>query len=263
MKLPACALLIAAAFCCWSADAAVPKQHAAFGIALGDAPQAVLTLLGEQYKECRLAKGIYRAAPGEAAAYTASLAINPGLTAHDPATLDLCTYSPAGDGVTDAIDARFLHPSIDAQQRLYFVEVQRSYPDVVYLPRAVVRNSFDDVRAALFRLYGRPIDEKRERIVSSAASRAVSLGFAANVKREDYLVRYLWAAAGRLASVEQDDTGCECDERYVKAVLEITRSPKTMPRNKFYVLSIKVVVEDVAGRRRQDAWNAQWRKSGK
>jgi hypothetical protein len=241
----------------------VPKQHEAFGIALGDTPQAVLTLLGEQYKACRLVKAVYRAVPGEAAAHTASLAINPGLTAHDPGTQDLCTYSPAGDGVTDAIDARFLHPSIDAQQPLYFLEVQRSYPDVVSLPRAVARNSFDDVRGALFRLYGRPIDEKRERIVSSAANREVSLGIAGNVKREDYLVRYLWAAAGRLASVEHEDAGCECDGRYVKAVLEITRSPMTIPRNKFYVLSIKVVVEDVSGRRRQDAWNAQWRRSGK
>jgi hypothetical protein len=77
------------------------------------------------------------------------------LTAQDIAPQDLCAYSPAGDGVTDAMDARFLHPTIAPEQRVYFLEVQRSYPDVVYAPRPVLPNSFDGIRAELVRLYGR------------------------------------------------------------------------------------------------------------
>jgi len=44
----------------------------------------------------------------------------------------------------------------------------------------------------------------------------------------------------------------------VKAVIEISRSPSTIPKNKFYVLSVALFVEDTELRARQNAWNAQW-----
>ncbi len=133
--------------------------------------------------------------------------INAGLSAHDPASLNPCTYSPAGDGIVDSIEARFTHPDIDAKQPLYSLEAFRAYPDAVQAAAAAPAHSRStSVRRELFRTYGKPIDERRERIVSSAASADASLGVARKVKREDYLVRYLWAAQGRLADVEHG--GC-------------------------------------------------------
>jgi hypothetical protein len=123
-----------------------------------------------------------------------------------------------------------------------------------------LRNSFDELRAELLRTYGRPIDERRERVASSAANLAASLGIGDDVAREDYLVRYLWAAKGRLAKTEHEDAACDCGGPYVKAIIEISRSPSTVPRNKYYVLSVILRVEDPDLRIRQDAWNAQWQQ---
>jgi hypothetical protein len=236
---------------------------AAFGIALDATPDSVKTFLAERYKPCRVGSSVYRHRMGEAEASIAAIEINPGLAQHDPGSLNLCAYSPAGDGVTDAIDARFTHPDVDRNQPLYSLEVFRAYPDVVHTGPPRVRIAFDDVRSELFRTYGKPIDQRRERIASSAANRATSLGIYKNVKREDYVVRYLWASEGRLPDVEHDDIGCDCTGRYVKAIIEISRSPSTIPKNKFYALSVKLVVEDPDLHTRQAAWNAQWRQDKK
>jgi len=198
---------------------------------------------------------------GEAAErQTAALTINPGLAQHDPSSLTVCEFSPAGEGITDAIEARFAHPDVDADRRLYSLLVLREYPDVVYAQPPRGRTTFDEVRKALFQTYGKPIEERRERVASDAANRIKSLGLAGDVKREDYLVRYLWAVQGRLPDAEHDDASCDCKARYVKAAIEISRSPSTKPANAFYVLSVKLLVEDPDLRTRQDAWNAQWQQ---
>jgi hypothetical protein len=243
---------------CATAHAAPPKQASAFGVELGATPQSVASVLAERYRVCSVAQSVYHELPGESVQHIAGLDINPGLTFNDIGAPDVCAYSPAGDGVTDSIETRFAHPAVDRNQSLYSIEATRVYPDVVYAPLPRLRNSFEQLRAELFRTYGRPIDEKRERVASSAANLAASLGIGQNVKREDYLVRYLWAATGRLADTEYEDASCDCGGRWVKAIIEISRSPSTIPKNTFYVLSVKVVVEDPALRNRQAAWNAQW-----
>ena len=247
--------LIAVSF---GARAAAPKQAMAFGVELGASPQAVAGSLGERYRPCSAVKSIYHELPGEHVQHIAELDINPGLTFNDIGAPDVCSYSPAGDGITDSIETRFAHPDIDRNQPAFSIEAKRVWPDVVYAPVPKLRNSFDDVRAELFRIYGRPIDERRERIASSAANLAASLGIGQNVKRDDYLVRYLWATKGRLPAVENQDATCDCGGPYVKAVIEISRSPSTIPKNKFYVLSVALFVEDPDLRARQDVWNAQW-----
>jgi len=243
---------------CVGARAAAPKQVSAFGIDLGMTPQTVASTLAERYQVCNVVKSIYHASEGDTAEHIAALEINPGLTFNDIGAPDVCSYSPAGDGITDSIEARFLHPAIERDQAVYSIEAKRVYPDVVYSPLPRLRNSFDELRSELFKTYGRPIDERRERVASSAANLAASLGIGQNVKREDFLVRYLWAQKGRLTEVENEDTSCVCTGRYVKAVIEISRSPSTIPKNKFYVLSVALFVEDTELRARQNAWNAQW-----
>ena len=91
----------------------------------------------------------------------------------------------------DSVEARFTHPDVDPKQPLYWLQTFRAYPDVVHATPPRVRISFDEVRNELFRRYGKPSDERRERIVSYAASTETSLGVVKKVKREDYLVRYL------------------------------------------------------------------------
>ena len=243
---------------CLGARAAPPKQTAAFGLELGTPPQSVARSLAERYGACSVVKSIYHELPGQAARHTAGLDINPGLTFNDIGAPDVCAYSPAGDGITDSIETRFAHPDVDRNQALYSIEATRVYPDVVYAQRPRLRSSFDEIRAELFKQYGRPIDERRERVTSSAANLAMSLGIGQNVKREDYLVRYLWAKKGRLPDVENQDASCDCSGLYVKAVIEISRSPSTIPKNKFYALSVAVFIEDPEIRAKQDAWNAQW-----
>ena len=174
-----------------SAFAAAPKRTAAFGIELGATPQSVSASLSAQYELCVPLKRIYHQTPGDSAEYTAALTINPGLSSRDLATSDVCPDSPAGNGITDAVDARFVHPEIDPAQRLYSIEAHRLYPDVVHGRPPRLRNSFDELRAELFRTYGRPIDERREQVASSAANLAKGLGIRDAVEREDYLVRYL------------------------------------------------------------------------
>jgi hypothetical protein len=255
--------LLAAGLGIGSVGAAAPTHPAAFGLELGASPGFVKTALEERYQACTVVRSIYHEVPGESAPQTAALAINPGLSFNDIGAPDVCAYSPAGSGITDAVDARFVHPDLDRNQPLYSVEVQRLYPDIVYGQPPRLRNSFDALRAELFRTYGRPVDERREKVASSAANLAASLGIAHDVKREDYVVRYLWAARGRLAKDEYERAACDCEGPYVKAAIEISRSPSTIPKNKFYVLSVTILVEDVELRARQDAWNAQWQRQKK
>ena len=257
------AIAIAGVLACASGFAATPRQTAAFGIALDAAPDSVKRFLTEHYAPCTVARSIYRDGAAGTDTHTADLTVNAGLAAHDPASLDPCTYSPAGEGITDSIEARFTHPDVDPKQPLYSLLAFRVYPDVAEAKPPRVRVSFDDLRNELFRTYGKPIDERRERIVSYAANTAASLGVARKVKREDRLVRYLWAAKGKLPDVDREDAGCDCAERYVEAVIEISQSPSTIPRNKPYALSLRLLVEDPALRRSQGAWNAQRLKDPK
>jgi len=257
------AIAIAGVLACASGFAATPRQTAAFGIALDATPDSVKSFLARRYAPCNVARSVYRNHPSGAAPQTAELAINAGLAAHDPASLSPCTYSPAGEGMTDSVEARFTHPDVDPQQPLYWLQVFRAYPDVAHATPPRIRTSFDDVRNELFRTYGKPSDERRERIVSYAASTETSLGVAKKIKRDDYLVRYLWSAKGRLTGADPEAAACDCADRYVEAVIEISRSPATTPPNKLYALSLRLLVEDPALRHRQDAWDAQRRKEPK
>ena len=218
------------------ADAAQPKALSVFGLALGPGSESVRKTLSERYPRCAILPSIYHASsdyPGDAIAI---LDIARG-------TLDVCRDGPEGSQVEDSISVIFAHPSIDPAQPLYQIDFQRSYPDVVLGSPAKIRYSFDKIRAELFRIYGVPVDERRERTSSASADLAKSLSLGQGVKREDYLVRYLWAERGRLVD-DREFTICDCGARYVKAELEIARSPSTIPKNQFYVLSLKIFVRD-------------------
>ena len=249
------ALIASSALSLAHADA--PKEAAAFGVQLGASPNAAASILANRYPPCGAIESAYRELPAERTQYIAGLDINPGLTFNDLGAPDVCSYSPAGDGVTDSIEARFVHPDVERDQPLYQITATRVWPDVIYAPMPKLRNSFDEIRSELFRMYGKPIDERRESVASAAANLASSLGIGRNVKREDYRVRYLWATTGRLAAVEHEGTACDCGPRYVKAVIEISRSPSTMPKNRYYVSTMTLLVEDNGLRSRQEAWNAQ------
>jgi hypothetical protein len=184
------------ALACGGVHAAAPKETAAFGLALDATPDAVKRFLVSRYAPCNVVRSVYRSHSSGAAPQTAEFAINAGLAGHDPASLTPCTYSPAGEDVVDSVEARFTHPDVDPKQPLYWLQAYRSYPDVVHSEPPRVRTSFDEVRRELFRTYGKPSDERRERIVSYAASTQTSLGVVKKVEREDYLVRYLWSAKG-------------------------------------------------------------------
>ena len=72
-------------------------------------------------------------------------------------------------------------------------------------------------------------------------------------------MRYLWGLQGRLPAREFENSTCaDCGGVYVKAEIEMTRSPETVPKGKPFALSLRLVAEDPALRKRQEAWNAQW-----
>jgi hypothetical protein len=127
---------------------------------------------------------------------------------------------------------------------------------------AKIKYSFEKARAELFRTYGRPTDVREEKITSAAADLARSLGIDKNVRREDKLVRYLWASKGRLPEDLQSPV-CECGSRYVAAALEISSSPSTILKNQYFVLSLSIFVLDADLGARQDQWNAQWQQQKK
>ncbi|HEY2884469.1 MAG TPA: hypothetical protein VGJ08_04580 [Rhizomicrobium sp.] len=243
--------------------AALPAQLGAFGFNLHTTPAVAMSTFERDYAACSPTRSIYHERPGDKAPITAGLSVNPGMMYNDIGAPYVCSFSTAGEGITDTIEAKFAHPDIDADQPMYSLEVQRLYPDVVYGHPARLRNTFEVLRAQLMRTYGKPIDERREKVMSSAANLAWSLGIGNDVKREDYLVRYLWAAKGRLVEEETEQSTCRCDGPYVKAVIEISRSPLTIPKNTFYVLSVTLLVEDQTLRARQDAWNSQWQQRTK
>jgi hypothetical protein len=230
-----------------------PKQGSAFGFVLGATPASLETLLGRQYPNCEVRRSIYHEVPGDVGPVLAGLTINVGM-------LDTCAGSPAGSDITDYVDVRFVHPSIDRSQPLYQAEVERAYPDILYSPERRIRYAFERLRAELFRTYGRPTDERREEAVSASASLAASLGVGKGVKRQDYLVRYLWSSKGRLPDVEYEGSVCDCGARYAKATIEITRAPTTIPKNEYYVTHITLLVEDNVLGDRQREWDAQWMK---
>jgi hypothetical protein len=256
----ACLLVVSAVTCAVAlgasdAGAAQPKALSVFGLALGPGSESVRKTLTERYPRCAILPSVYHASSGYPSDAIAILDIARG-------TLDVCRDGPPESEVEDSISVNFAHPAVDPNQPLYQIDFQRSYPDVMLGSPAKIRASFDKIRAELFRTYGVPVDERRERTVSASADLAKSLSLGQGVKREDYLVRYLWAERGRLVD-DREFTNCDCGARYVKAELEISRSPSTIPKNQFYVLSLKLFVRDAEIGMRQDAWNAQWQRQTK
>jgi hypothetical protein len=236
----------------------VPATPAAWGFTTGMAPAAAAARLASAYPGCRTEQTVYRRSPDSSATIVASLAINPGLAHHDLASPDFCQESPAGGGVTDTVELRFVHPAVDPGQPLYRIEVKRVFPDALFAPDKRVVHAFDPLRASLLRDYGKPRDERREKTASASANFASSLGVGRAVPREDQVVRYLWASQGKLPPQEFENSTCDCGGPYVKAEIETTRSPGTVPRGRPYALTVRLVIEDPELRKRQDAWNAQW-----
>jgi hypothetical protein len=240
------------AFAMVNAHAELPRQVSAFGIALGQTPEAVHTILGKQYPNCALLPSVYHESAGYSPDPLAILDIARG-------TMDVCRTGATGREVEDSLSATFAHPSIDPRQPLYQIDVQRGYPDVALVRNSKVQYPFDKIRAELFRTYGKPIETRREKISSAAADFAKSLALDMNVRREDFLVRYLWAAKGRLDE-NRESTQCDCGPRYVHADLEVSRSPSTSPSNQEFVLTLHIFVRDEELGSRQDTWNAQWQQ---
>ncbi len=242
-----------------SASAAeAPRHPDVWGFAFDATPASAGELLERQYPDCRPARSVYHASSSHAEEVTAALDINAGLIHNDPAVSDACPDSPGGAGATDGIELLFLHRELDLAQPLYHVDTRRVYPDTVYAGDKRIRKPFEALRAELFRKYGKPTDERREKVVSSAENLARSLAVRPAAKREDYVVRYLWSRAGRLPAEEHEGSTCDCGGPYVKAEIEISRSPVTIPKNRYYVLSVRLLLEDPVQRSRQDRWNAQW-----
>jgi hypothetical protein len=238
-----------------SAYAEAPKQVTAFGLALGQTPELVRSILTERVPRCAILPSIYHESAGYPNDVTAIFDIARG-------TLDVCRSGPGEGDVEDALSVNFAHPSIAEKQPLYQIDWERTFPDVALVPHSKIEYSFDKIRAELFRTYGRPTSQRKERITSAAADLAKSLALDKNVQREDALVRYFWASTGRMPE-SRDSTECDCGPRYVIAELEISRSPSTNPKNQYYALSLSIFVRDAALGARQDAWNAQWQQQKK
>lgn len=229
-----------------------PKRFEVDGLALGQTPEAVRSVLAARWPHCAILPSIYHESAGYPNDVTAILDIARG-------TLDECRVEHAGSETEDSLSVTFAHPSIAANQPAYQIDIERAYPDVAVVKNARILYPFDKVRDELFRIYGRPIDERREKITSAAADLATSLARGVGIKREDQLVRYLWASSGKL-DADRYSTRCGCGPRYVKADLEITRSPSTNPKNQLYVVSLHVVIRDDDLGAKQDVWNAQWQE---
>jgi hypothetical protein len=247
-----------------AAAAGAPPTEA-FGIGLGASPAAVAAVLARDYPPCAAVRSIYRAGAGAAAAPLAVLSVNQGLATNDPGSVDICSHSPAGQGITDSIEAKFVHPGIEPEQPVYSLKAHRLYPDAIYGAPPHLRKTFDALRDELFRRYGKPVDERRERVATGAANLATSMGIGRQVQREDFRVRYLWAANGRLVDEEYEDSTCRCSGPYVKATIEMSRSPQALPgrpKNVFYVLAVTLTVENQALAATQNEWNAQWQRPG-
>jgi hypothetical protein len=238
-----------------SANAEAPGSPSVAGIRLGDAPAKVTDFLRKQYPPCDHQRSIYHASPGETAGPLAQVAINEG-------TMNVCQGTPEGPDSTDALVVRFAHPAVDPERGTFEIHLDRHYPDPALASAKQIRYPYDKLLAQLRRQYGKPIDERRDRVASTSASMAKSLGIGDTVKREDYLVRLLWAPTGKLG--KDEITGeCDCGDRYVRAEIEISRSPVTRPANRYYVVRLALFTRDAGVHRRQSAWDRQWLQPGK
>jgi hypothetical protein len=112
--------------------------------------------------------------------------------------LEVCRGSPEGKDLEDSVSVTFAHPSIAEGRPGYQIDVQRAFPDVALAPRGKIIYSFDKLRAELFRVYGRPLEQRMEAITPAAADLEKTLSVGTKVKRDDRRVQYLWAAQGHL-----------------------------------------------------------------
>jgi hypothetical protein len=246
---------VGAALLCLSAApgrAEPPKQTTAFGLALGQTPATVESLLSKRYPGCGILPSYYHETPEYPSNVTALFDIARG-------TLDECIGPPEGKDLKDSLTVIFTHPSIAESQPAYQIDIDRNFPDPALVRNGKIVYSFDQIRAELFRIYGRPTEERKESINSAAASLESSVLPNSKVRREDYRIRYLWATNGHVSD-NLEVPICDCGARYVEAFLEISRSPSTNPKNQYFVLFLHVFIRDAELGARQDKWNAQWQK---
>jgi hypothetical protein len=201
-------------------------------------------------------KSIYHEVPGETTQPIAELDISPGLTFNDIGAPDVCSYSPAGDGITDSIETRFAHPDVDRNQPAFSIEAKRVWPDVVYapVPRCAIRSTM------CARSYFVSTGDRSTTGANASLLRQIWRSASVSVKTSSAMTTWSGICGrprGHLPDVENQDATCDCGGRYVKVVIEISRSPSTIPKNKFYVLSVALFVDDPELRARQDVWNAQ------
>jgi hypothetical protein len=248
------ALVMALLCTCCAIDACAepPLQLTAFGLAVGQSPDTVRSLLTQRYPSCAVLPSVFHKSDGYPPDVTAILDMARG-------TLDTCQGTPEGKDLADALTVKFVHPSVAESQPAYEIDAERAFPDPALVDKSKIRYSFESVRANLFRTYGRPTEVRRDRTTSSAADLEKSLAMDKGIKREDYRVRYLWADRGHVDE-DLEHPSCDCGPRYVEAFLEISRSPSTRPRNQFFVLSVHLLVHDSVLGAQQETWNAQWRR---
>ena len=232
------------------AHAELPRRMTAFGLAIGQTPEVVRSIIERRYPNCPILPSFYHESPGYPTGVTALFDVARG-------TLDTCQGAPEGKDLSDALTVTFAHPSVAAAQPAYQIDVERAFPDAALVQNGRIQYSFEKIRSELFRTYGRPLEVHRDRTVSSAADLEHSLSIGSNVRREDYRIRYLWATQGHVVE-DMEHATCECGPRYVQASLEISRSPSTHPGNQYFVLSLHLVLRDAELGAQQDKWNAQW-----
>jgi hypothetical protein len=223
-----------------------PPQRLSYdGLDIGTTPRS--SPLGWHANiELRTGSSAYRAS-GLRINLIASYDINRG-------SINECTR---GSQLDDSVEVTLAHPAVDPKRGAYRIDIVKLYPDSVLTIARKITRTFEPVRQDLFRTFGKPVQELRIEVPSSSANLARGLNMDKGIKREDYLVRYLWAAKGRLPEQSESDE-CDCGDAYVKAEIEISRSPLTSPKNQFYVTSLRVVMENSDVGRRQDQWNRQW-----
>jgi hypothetical protein len=245
-----CGFLVVASLCFGlpASVAAPPLRLSYDGLDIGTTPEVLAAWLARQHPNCVPGSSSYRASEGYESNLIASYDINRG-------SINECTKE--GSQLDDSVEVTLAHPAVDPKRGAYRIEIVKLYPDSVLTIARKITRTVEPVRQDLFRAFGKPIQELRIEVPSSSANLARGLNMDQGIKREDYLVRYLWAAKGRLPEQPESDE-CDCGDAYVKAEIEISRSPLTSPKNQFYVTSLRVVLENSDVRRRQDQWNRQW-----
>ena len=242
--------LVAASICfgLQGAAAAPPQRLSYDGLDIGATPDVLAAWLARQHPNCVPGSSSYRASEGYASNLIASYDINRG-------SINEC--SKEGNELDDAVEVTLAHPAVDPTRGAYRIDIVKLYPDTVLTSVRKISRTFEPVRQELFRTFGKPFQELRIEVPSASANLARGLNMDKGIKREDYLVRYLWAAKGRLPE-QPGSTECDCGDAYAMAEIEISRSPLTYPKNQFYVTSVRVVLENSDVRRRQHQWNRQW-----